>query len=256
MLVLHESNVTIWRPSGAVFTCDLQGNRVLLVIDAHHDLTAVQPGVTGAQPWQSQAGVVAVGAVTRQHHAALKSLLHLRSGEANEHGNESAEPRDSRKPSSPSPRCLWPPGLTAPSAGRLSLSDPKPWSIWPWEPQWTSWGGGWRRRAGGPFWTAPRWWSGGSPSACSPMYLQRPSLERRDTGRICHYRGDRDRCFSPDYWLSIQQTITKQLKCWQVALNYSYPKTSHPSSMDRHYWINTRSWKIIKEEKWEERKGY
>lgn len=63
-----------------VFTCDLQGNRVLLITDAHHDLTAVQARVAGAQPWQSQASIVAVSAVTRQRHAALEGLLHLRDG--------------------------------------------------------------------------------------------------------------------------------------------------------------------------------
>lgn len=34
-------------PSHILLTCDLQGNCVLLVIDAHHDLTAVQTGVAG-----------------------------------------------------------------------------------------------------------------------------------------------------------------------------------------------------------------
>lgn len=64
-------------PGRLVLTCDLQGNRVLLVVDADHDLAAVQPRVAGAQPRQSQAGVVAVLIVAGQCDAALEGLLHL-----------------------------------------------------------------------------------------------------------------------------------------------------------------------------------
>lgn len=61
-----------------LITCDLQGNCVLLIIDPHHNLTAVQTRVTGTKPSQSKTGIVAVAVVTRQCHATLEGLLHLR----------------------------------------------------------------------------------------------------------------------------------------------------------------------------------
>lgn len=62
-----------------VITCDLQGNCVLLVIDAHHNLTAVETRITGTQSGHSETGIVAVLIITRQHDSALESLLHLKS---------------------------------------------------------------------------------------------------------------------------------------------------------------------------------
>lgn len=61
-----------------LITCDLQGNCVLLIIDAHHNLTAVQTRVTGTKPSQSKTGIVAVDVITRQCHTTLEGLLHLR----------------------------------------------------------------------------------------------------------------------------------------------------------------------------------
>ena len=61
-----------------LFTCDLQGDCVLLIVDAHHDFTAIQTRVTGTQPCQSKTGIVAIDAVTRQRYTTLEGLLHLR----------------------------------------------------------------------------------------------------------------------------------------------------------------------------------
>lgn len=58
-------------------TRDLKGHRILFIVNADHDLTAVHPRVAGSQACQHQAGVVAVLRVSRQGHAALEGFLHL-----------------------------------------------------------------------------------------------------------------------------------------------------------------------------------
>lgn len=60
-----------------LFTRHLQRDRVLLVVDSHHHLAAVQTRVAGTEPGQSQAGVVAVLIVAGQRDATLEGLFHL-----------------------------------------------------------------------------------------------------------------------------------------------------------------------------------
>lgn len=64
-----------------LFTCDLQWNGVLLIIDAHHNFTAIKSRVAGPQPSQSKASVVAVLTVPRQWHTTVEGLFHLKNVE-------------------------------------------------------------------------------------------------------------------------------------------------------------------------------
>lgn len=64
-------------------TCDLQWDRVLLIIDANHNFTAVQTRVAGTESFQSEASIVSVLIVTWQRYTPLEGLLHLGGGVKN-----------------------------------------------------------------------------------------------------------------------------------------------------------------------------
>jgi len=61
-----------------LFTCDLQRNSVLFIIDAHHDFAPVQTRVAGTQTSQGKTCIVTIPTVTWQSNTTLEGLLHLR----------------------------------------------------------------------------------------------------------------------------------------------------------------------------------
>ena len=79
-LVPNEQNLCVIGVTGVRTTCDLQGNGVLFIVDAHHHLTAEHARVTGAQGAECHAGVETVVLVTGQGDTPLERFLHLNHG--------------------------------------------------------------------------------------------------------------------------------------------------------------------------------